>query len=512
MDVSQNRKTAAPGRRQLPQGGARYFAEKFDDIMKELDLSNVQLARSIHVDSSLVSRLRNGVRMPSGDVTSLICKRLCERAHETGCVALLRDRIGMAGDEPLDTETFARRLHKYFMSFPSEADNQAIDGFIERVGAASPLSASSLQPVESIAGNDILDEKTTSYYGLDGMRRAVLRFVGEVIRSGRQETLLAHSDQGMEWLLGDRDYMIRCVSLILHALHRGSSIRIIHNLDRHLPEILNAINFWLPLYMTGQVDTYYHRRNTRSTFSHTLFVSEKAVVTSSLVCGTEDRGVYNYFEERDTAIYREQFNAMLAHSAPLMKLFMDRNSESLANLRNQNSRTRGRTNRLLTSPLPIETIPNELLASIACRLNTPDGDALVSCYTRRRRVFESMLECGGLTDFLCLPDKRGSGAVPLDTEGAQDDIKILCTEEEYALHLAATMALADSGESYRAVPLKELPFAGIQITAKCEAGVLLERVGESPLVLYFRHPAMSNSFFEYMNDLAEKVPAAVLLC
>ncbi len=506
MDVSKGRRQADTNLKRYQQYEARYFAEKLDDIMNELDLSNAGLARDIHVDPSLISRIRKGTRMPSVEAAVLICEHLYKRTLEPRGSALICDRLGISPDDTDDRELFVRRLHEYFMSFPSEADNQAIDGFIERVGATVPFYASRLPSVEELMSGEIINEKKSTYHGLDGMRKAVLRFVMSVISSGRQQTLLAYSDQGMEWLLGDREYMIKCVSLILHALYRGNSIRIIHNLDRCLSEILNAINFWLPLYMTGRVETWCHRQSVRKRFSYTMFAGADDVVMSALVRGTESKGVYNYITGRDTAPYKEQFNALLEDAEPLMRLFAA-DTDSMINKKRGIAEAAGCTNRLTGARLPLETMSQGLFSNIAARLNPMERDALICSYERGREIFGLMLKAGGLTDFICPPDEGeiAEGKITIGTENAESFSGPFYTGQEYAAHLADTAALADSGAGYRLVHFKEPPFKDIRITAKREAGVLLQRDGDSPIVLHFTHSALSNAFFEYLNDLAEKV-------
>ena len=73
----------------------RFFGERLDALMKLTDLSNVRLSHAIHMDSSMISRFRTGVRtpVPGSDVMHRIPAVLFERAEAAGKLPALAKLI-----------------------------------------------------------------------------------------------------------------------------------------------------------------------------------------------------------------------------------------------------------------------------------------------------------------------------------------------------------------------------------------------------------------------------------
>ena len=125
-------------------------------------------------------------------------------------------------------------------------------------------------PEETVT-QEIAQSTQTEYFGREGIRKAVLRFLYECMER-EAELLLLYSDEDQEWLTGDRDFLMRWASLMSACVKNGTRIRIIHNVDRDLSEMTDAIRSWLPLYMSGMVESWYSTRKQNPRFSHTIFL------------------------------------------------------------------------------------------------------------------------------------------------------------------------------------------------------------------------------------------------
>lgn len=44
-----------------------------------------------------------------------------------------------------------------------------------------------------------------------------------------------------------------------HAAEKGLKLRIIHNIDRSLSEMMLGLESFIPMYMTGQIEPYYFK-------------------------------------------------------------------------------------------------------------------------------------------------------------------------------------------------------------------------------------------------------------
>ena len=96
------------------------------------------------------------------------------------------------------------------------------------------------------------------FYGIEGKRQAAEFFLLEVMKIGTPQTLLLYSDEATDWMTTDRDFAIKWAQLMIGVLSKGNRIKIIHTISRELDEMLNAIQQWMPMYMTGLIEPYYY--------------------------------------------------------------------------------------------------------------------------------------------------------------------------------------------------------------------------------------------------------------
>ena len=106
------------------------------------------------------------------------------------------------------------------------------------------------------------------------------------------------------------------------CVKKGKHLQIIHNIDRNLDEMSQAITSWLPLYMSGMIRSYYHTRKVGERFSHTLFLCPGvACIYGCNANDTNHEGRYYYYtEEADLNYYREEYEALMKHTRPLIRM------------------------------------------------------------------------------------------------------------------------------------------------------------------------------------------------
>ena len=127
--------------------------------------------------------------------------------------------------------------------------------------------------LDSIITSDILADNAVEYFGIDGIRRAAIRFLGAVAASSKPQTLKLYSDQNLTWLSSDAEFVQKWSILMCLVLKNKNQIKIIHSIDRNFSEMLIGIEKWLPLYMSGMIEGYYCKNASDSRFCHTLFLA-----------------------------------------------------------------------------------------------------------------------------------------------------------------------------------------------------------------------------------------------
>ena len=105
-----------------PKTVYRFFGERLDAVMKLTDLSNTRLSHAIHMDTSMISRFRTGVRtpVPGSDVTASFSSILYERAEVGGKLRSLARLMEIPFDM-LDEDT----LHAWLFDDGYTQDREA---------------------------------------------------------------------------------------------------------------------------------------------------------------------------------------------------------------------------------------------------------------------------------------------------------------------------------------------------------------------------------------------------
>jgi transcriptional regulator with XRE-family HTH domain len=494
-----------------------FSGEKLNALMNILGISNIRLAKALNVDSSLISRLRNGFRTPSKNspLTINLCNYFCKRVLAGGFekefseLLCIPKSIVVNGDE---------ELMKHFVDWLTDKSDMqntsAMDRFLEKLSSFTININHPLPSVDSIATYDIINDCISIYTGIDGLRRAVLRFLGSVAVANHPCTLKLYSDQSMDWLTSDTDFSQKWSILMVAVLLKKNPIRIIHNIDRSLPEMLAAIENWLPLYMTGMITSFYCKRAVDNRFSHTLFVAPSlAAINATLVAGTENSGKYQYItSEENITYYETQFNALMDVSKPLVKVFIGENIADYHFYLGEMAKYEGKTMKILSS-LSLATMPKNLLEKILIRneVSQTDRDKILLLHETSIRQFEKELQSGSVIEYIPLPKEESflSGMVALNLTNLFLIKSISYTSEEYSEHICAVISLLCKNNNYNYVPLSSNSFENIQIILKSDIGVVVLKSDTPAASFCFGHPMMCQAFVEYLDTIIKRSGLAI---
>ena len=89
--------------------------------------------------------------------------------------------------------------------------------------------------------------------------------------------------------------------------------------------MIEAINSWLPLYMSGMIEPYYCKKPDEGRFSHTVFLyPDVACIEACHVRGYEGEGIYRYYvDQKHLALMKKAFAGLLQSSEPLVRVTSD---------------------------------------------------------------------------------------------------------------------------------------------------------------------------------------------
>ena len=495
--------TVMPRSKQTEEKRRHSFGERLDKTMTLLDISNGQLAAALNVDVSLISRYRSGVYHPNKNrqIKERLADQLLARAEKQNGVDALAGLCGMTPEE-LSAEDLMAWLcesGEEDASDMAETILRSIETFTP--GQGVPEAPPELPPIREAA----------QYWGTEGLRAAVVRFLAETVREGGE--LLLYSDEPMDWMSGDREFFALWAALMAACVRRGVRVRIIHNVDRIGSEMAAAIQGWLPLYMSGMIEPYLFRTPRNARFHHTLFLRPgSAGIRGFFPAGAGEKRWYEYLTGRaHLEALEEGFGAMLAGSAPFLKTYRpDRAADFWRSCREDPPAEWIS----LLAGLSLPTMPEVLLVRILDR-NGVTGAVrarILDQHRDHRQQLLLMLSEGSVQELLCLPDRSAveRGEVKLNLGAELVDLTLTYTPEEYREHAAAIRQLVDLERNYHLTLLPQAPFRDLQLfTMKQTVAVL--RCREPHTAFVFRNDALTRSVTEYCGELIRQYAADRLM-
>ena len=462
---------------------ASSFGERLETVMELAALSNVRLSRLIHTDASLISRYRKGVRTPHSnpELSGRLCRVLFDQIRKNEKMDALSGYVGVPPAE-LDTEDLYVWLFEK-KEYP-EHDIQLAENLLFTFDSYQAESGTVLPaPDEVLRAIDLTDRKSV-YYGQSGIRNAVLRFLGEALNTSASELLL-YSDEDQNWLTMDPSFRLKWASLMDALVRNGTRIRIIHSINRDLSEMHHAITSWLPLYMSGMIDSWYSKKNPDPRFSHTMFLCPgTACIEASHVRGNEANGIYHYYTEpQPLKTCRAAFGLLLENSkhliSPASSGYGSDSTEVFA----------------VQRTLSVATMPEALVRE----LNDP---VLWKEWQVSRRQFIDHLKSGIINECIPLAAKEEllAGRVPMETiDGMEPGYY---TPAQYSLHLRGILDLLASCRNYRFCPIPASPFPHTKLLLS-ETESRITHVAERSVSFSFRHYLMCGAFYDYARKLME---------
>lgn len=304
------------------------FHEKLNQTMDLCEISNSKLSKLVNVDSSYISRFRKGIRSPKSnpELFNRLCIALFDQIVIMNRLPMLIELINASSNMQLDSKNIMPREELYinyhaWMNDFNKSEQEIIDHLLGTINTFSPNYDIPIPPIEMLVSEDITNDDRTVYEGIEGLQMAVLRFLACAIKE-KSEQLMLYSDQGMEWMTNDIAFRSKWAALMAMCIRNGTHIKIIHNIDRDITEMIDAIESWLPLYATGMIESFYNKKPSGTRFKHTLFLCPgKACITAYHPSEMDNLGLYNYHTDSlHLNFFKENFDYLLKNADSLVSL------------------------------------------------------------------------------------------------------------------------------------------------------------------------------------------------
>ena len=467
------------------------FGDRLDRAVTLLKLSNSQLSSQLNIDVSLVSRYRRGIYSPHGNerLAEKLSDVLVSRAKRTGKAAELA-ALCDTDEANLDTDAVSAWLYEAAPEEDSEAMAQVLLRILDEFTPGKSATATAREVPE------VSDD--AFYYGTEGLRRAVIRFLSDAAQEGGE--LLLYSDEPMDWMTGDRAYFTLWASLMAKCVNRGVRIKIIHNVNRVDTEMIDAIRGWFPLYISGRIEPFVFRKTRNARFYHTVFLRSGSACIHGFFPpeGSECRWYEYITDKKRLDLLGWECGAMLSTASPFLRVYHGSASEDYRAYCTGKQGPRA----YLLSNFPVFTMPNELLASVLDRIQMADPlkRDLLALYSRLRSQFHSLLRQDAVQLIFCQPDGASEQSRKINFALELMDLAIPYTKEEYAQHISAIMDLVKNEKNFHLTLLPEPFFRDIQIAILGDAVSVL-RCNEPYAAFVFLNQTLTKSVSDYLSML-----------
>ncbi len=403
------------------------FDQKLNTLMHLFKISNSKLARGIGVDASLVSRWKSGERKispnsPHIPMLSSFFLKLNAYHYQIEYLNKIINAHLPPGQEP-DEASRIHILADWLVSpeppepQPDEQPEQlaqsvsVINNISEILSGEKPSNARTPQPISVSGGEETIDSgwqpvvlpgKRQTYEvfeGRTGRRQVILNAFYQILQSEQKLEIYLTSEDDTRWLTEDPSYTALWAKLMQQMIDKGHKVTIIHVLSRKVNEIMGMLSYWIPLHMTGKIDSYFYprfgNRQIRQTY---MVIRDKMAIYSSTIADFSGNDLTYKFDDPVTVNQMMRlFNVHLKGCRPLFSVFNQKNADEFYAFESQLNKKGGRTSNI-RHHLNIRMLPETILDHHLL----PEDRSIKEAITAQQAAFIQRLDSEAYVDILPL--------------------------------------------------------------------------------------------------------------
>ncbi|WP_440977723.1 hypothetical protein [Sedimentibacter sp. LTW-03] len=476
------------------------FSYKLNFLMNITNTSNSTIAHNVSLDASHVSRLRRGERKLPKKQNYLLpmSEYFARQIKEEYQKNMILEAINSYDYFPNDYNMAARMICEWLME-EKEISEPSVEKILNSFTAGTTRNDAMVHG-EGADSENYIDKEY--YYGLEGKREAVVRFLSMVADAEKPQTLLLFSDEELSWLYGDRKFSIMWAEMLKRVLSKGNRIKIIHTINRDINEMLEALAKWLPVYIGGAIEPYYYPRIRDGVFKRTLFIAPKTAAVVSTSVQDKFQDMVNFFVTDKVAVnsLTIEYNNYYTLCRPLMKIFNTVNYNKFWNLFEEIEKEKCTC--IITGQVPfIMTMPCSMAEEI---MNLTKNNLFVKIYNKSKESFENIINDANITEILSIPsiEKIFEGTVTLPYSDMIFGRELYYTKEQFSEHIESLIYNLKKYKNYN-VLLNRGRKDDIFLYGKEDRGIIVSKSGPPSSAFAINEPNMSAAFWDYLSRLSD---------
>ncbi len=491
------------------------FSEKLDFLMNLTGTKNSALGKALSFDPSYISRIRTGNRKPpkGQPFSRLVAAYFSKVLKDSVQLDMASNIILGNGKLPSDRIGLEQCLYTWLEDENvSTTIYDPVQGFISDMSMMMNTVAST--PHDSgfvISDTDVRERliddtenvvPTAVFYGNEGKREAVKKFLLSLASKKKPFELLLFSDEDMRWLVESNEFSAEWAALLIRLIKNGSRIKIIHTISRNLYEMMEAIRKWLPLYATGSIQPYYYPLMRDGIYRRSLFIAKdnSALISTSVNDMTE--GMANFYIKNTDVVkaLEIEFHNYFKLCKPLINTYTAMNkTEFISTLINEEKKI----GKYMTAhPVPsLWTMPSKVVDSIIKRSG---DDALQFRVDEMRTNMLGVLKNGGsVTEFLTMsPLSKKVSKVSIPMSDMISDACYYYEWDEYLAHLHEAKLFADKYDNYNVIITNQIPKSLVLLT-HLESDTVVASASAPTSAFVVSNHQFTAAFYEYLQRLED---------
>ncbi|MBE6758547.1 MAG: helix-turn-helix transcriptional regulator [Ruminococcaceae bacterium] len=429
------------------------FSEKLNYLLELSGASNAELARASGIDPSQVSRLRGGTRnipkrIHTIELMSEFFAGLCIGDYQRSSLA---DTIG---DKKLLTDRSAHYTADVLCSWlrSKQSDSSArLDHFMRSFEDYDR----SVRTSNALTGNEhpLHVVTTYGYEGNEGRRTAVADVINYLVNSDTPGEVYILSDENLHWLAQDKGFSDSLIESMVKLAEKGFTVKRIVSPLRDSVSAIEALDRWMPIYMTGALTSFHYPRMRDGLFRRFMIVSPGNFTLSSCALGDQHECASTYVSYEPAVIEDDTrfFNSYLSKCAPLAEPYIyERDPVTFSgHLLDFHSISSDGISKWMG--MTCNVVPPSIINRLEQNYTDPDSMKIISVFRSIQEAFEKNLDDGNrFIEIIRLfsAEQVLRGEAQLTPSLLLPDSSRCYTVEEYRQHLAYILSMMEKHPNY----------------------------------------------------------------
>lgn len=483
-----------------PEFDSKAFAQKFDYLIRTLNINVSHMSNSLGYDASFLSRVRTDARVP-GNIIDFIQKlcfyliKKCEGQHTTETLLHI---IQLEYDTIPDSKVVLEQL-QHWLTDSSYKSKSHVDHFMQKIDEFDLVDYIHAVHFDELKVPSVPFQLPTTkdFYGIEGQKKSELLFFKGTVLSKSKGPVFMCVDMDMSDMVDDSDFSKKWMFGLAMILKREMNIQMIHNLNRPFHELMLGLEAWIPLYMTGYVIPFYLNGTQNSIYQHLLYVSASYALSGEAIKGFHNQGKWHLTNSKNEIDYYKKRSKSLAKKAlPLMKIYTLNDAASFE-LFSSNAILEKGNYHCISSSLPLFTLDDSLLENILTKnkIYGSEAEKLFAFVKEQKEKYESLLNVRSIQYEVQNLSYEEFSKYPL----ALNFSEIFCSKtilydfEDYTLHLQKTREYAQSHPKMSLFENVHTAFHNIQINILEGKWVWISKLKSPTIHFVIYHSKLRNA-------------------